>query len=108
MDREDVWIASRLTYVESIRALSRATGPQSPAVEELRLDWPSLEVVELSEAVAERASGLAVREGLRSLDAVHLASAFEVLAAGLIFATFDGRLHASARRQGMQTLPDSL
>ncbi len=108
MDGEDTWIASRLTYVESFRALTRATGPESPAVEGLRLDWPSIEVVELSEAVAELAAGLALREGLRSLDAVHLASAFEVLEAGLTFATFDERLHASASRQGMQTFPPSL
>jgi len=83
-------------------------GPQSAAVEELRLDWPSLEVVELSDSVAERAADLAVREALRSLDAVHLASAFEVFDAELSFVTFDERLHASARRQGMTTFPASL
>jgi uncharacterized protein len=44
----------------------------------------------------------------RSLDALHLAAALVLPEEDLVFAVWDRRLHAAARAEGLQTLPDTL
>lgn len=107
MSRDRRWVVSRLTYVEMLRALGRV-GRDTDASGELRLDWPTFEVVELSEPVAERAAALAVEEDLRSLDAVQLSCAIEVAGADLSVVTWDSRLYRAAARRGLAVLPASL
>jgi len=107
MSRDRRWVVSRLTYVEVLRALGRVAR-DTGASGELRLDWPTFEVVELSEPVAERAAALAVEEDLRSLDAVQLSCAIEVAGAKLSVVTWDSRLHRAAARRGLPVLPASL
>ncbi len=51
---------------------------------------------------------LAVQHGLKTLDAIHLASAMMIAADDLTFATWDRRLHAAAQAEGLTTLPASL
>ena len=90
-------ISSRVLAVELMRAVGRA----SPALlDQARSLLGVMEFVELSPEVAERAAGLEP-VGLRSLDAIHLASAL-VLGDELdAFITYDARQADAARALGL-------
>lgn len=102
------WMTSRVTYVETTRAIAVAQGSASPSLEAFASEWPSFEVIEVSAEVAEAAAGLARATGLRSLDAVHLASAEAGISGGPDFACWDLRLRAAARARGFRLLPGDL
>lgn len=70
-------------------------------------DWEAISVVELQEGIARRAALLAMALGLRSLDAIHLASAESVQGSDLRLATWDRRLWQAARFSGIEVLPDT-
>jgi predicted nucleic acid-binding protein len=74
-------------------------------------DWPDFVRVPVTEALVERAEGLAWEHGLRGYDAVHLASALtwqESVGGELVLASFDQQLWEAAKRRGLQTWPDQL
>ena len=103
---------SRVAYVELLSALARREreGLAELVAQELRHrfehHWQNLVVVEVNRAMTVRAAGLARSHGLRAYDAVHLASAQELLetAADLVFACFDEKLNRAAMAQGMRLL----
>lgn len=97
-------VASRLTQVEVGRSLARADGDADGALASWARAWHMHQVIELDEAIAEHAIALAAHHGLRSLDAIHLASAL-TLAVPLRFATWDRRLWDGARSVGLRTVP---
>jgi predicted nucleic acid-binding protein len=100
----DSRITSRLATVEVLRALARR-GVDSVAVgaEPLQAVLRSLQLVELDGAVAARAVELEPAT-LRSLDAVHLASALAIGDALDALITYDGRLASAARAAGLTVL----
>lgn len=104
MDDADRVIASQLTLVEALIAVAKGEGT---AVRKLREDWKLAWVIDVDEALCERAAELGIKRGLRTLDAVHLASA-RLIDDEFAFATWDRRLHAAARAEGFATLPESL
>jgi hypothetical protein len=66
--------------------------------------WQNLAVVNLNEVSA---GDLAVRHGLRGFDAVHLAAALDLVAAGLgampvAFSSFDLQLNTAAHTEGLE------
>lgn len=74
-------------------------------------DWPDLVRVAISEALVERADGLAWEHGLRGYDAVQLASALtwqESVGEEIVLATFDQQLWEGAKRAGLPAWPDQL
>lgn len=71
-------------------------------------DWEEFHVVDVDQPLCERAVELAERHGLKTLDAIHLASALAISHDDLTFATWDRRLHAAAKAEGMKTLPTTL
>jgi predicted nucleic acid-binding protein len=74
-------------------------------------DWPDLIRVPVTEALVERADGLAWEHGLRGYDAVQLASALtwqESVGEEIVVATFDQQLWEAAKRTGLQTWPEQL
>ena len=74
-------------------------------------DWPDLVRVPATEALVERAEGLAWEHGLRSYDAVQLASALtwrESVGEEIVLATFDHQLWEAAKRSGLKAWPDQL
>jgi uncharacterized protein len=97
------WVASQVTFVETLRTLTAS----EEGARRARREWDEFEVIGLSQAVCERAVGLSARHRLRSLDAIQLASAMTATD-DLTFATFDRRLHAAAQAEGLTTLPASL
>lgn len=106
MQAADGWYMCRIGYVETMRAVGLAAGEQ--ATRTVREEWPAFGVVEVDEHLTERAAQLTVHYELRSLDALHLAAALLLPSDGLLLATWDRRLHASARAHELAVLPESL
>jgi predicted nucleic acid-binding protein len=106
MARADDWFICRLGFVETVRAVGLAAGKQAtrPVLEE----WPAFGIVEVDQALVERAAALALDRDLRSLDSLHLAAALVLPAADLTFVTWDRRLHAAASGEGLHVTPDTL
>lgn len=111
----DEVVSSVITYAEACAALGRAhararagTGGLGALVAALDAQWQEYLVL----PVAEHAAGqVALRHGLRGMDAVQLAAALVLrTAAGhqahaeLVFAAFDRRLLEAAEREGFATL----
>lgn len=90
-------ISSRVLAVELVRAVSRV-GPAS--LDQAGSLLAVIEFVELDEGLAERAAGLEP-VGLRSLDAIHLASALALGDELDAFVTYDARQADAARSLGL-------
>ena len=86
---------SRVGIVETRRAIARAGADAAAALEILRV----VNSVELDVAIAESAAAIGPIR-LRSLDAIHLASALRLYAVDA-FVTYDERLAAAARAAGL-------
>jgi hypothetical protein len=90
-------VSSRVLAVELMRAVGRRS-PDSLA--HARSLLGVMEFVELDESVAERAAELEP-VGLRSLDAIHLASALALADELDAFITYDARQADAARALGL-------
>ena len=106
MTRAEASFTCRITFVETVRAVSLAGEPT--VAEALRRDWPALEVIDVDQSLAERAAHLSVEHSLRSLDALHLAAALLLPADGLVLSTWDRRLHRAALAAGVEVLPGAI
>jgi predicted nucleic acid-binding protein len=74
-------------------------------------DWPDLVRVSVTEALVQRAEGLAWEHGLRGYDSVQLTSALtwqESVGKEIVLATFDQQLWEAAKRTGLKAWPDEL
>ncbi|OGD11731.1 MAG: hypothetical protein A2Y86_09400 [Candidatus Aminicenantes bacterium RBG_13_62_12] len=116
--RESVRIAevvatSVLAYTEARAAFARklrekgiSEEAHKGVKEALDRDWPSYFVLNAAAGTARVAGDLAEKYGLRGFDALHLASAMELRAAGasgLCFSTADARLRDAARLEGFKS-----
>lgn len=108
----DAAISSRLAFPEVRAALAaagrdrRLTPEAQRAAEDLWDEfWAATRTVQLTEAVATHAGGLAAEFALGGADAVHLASALVLGVEGVVFAAWDQRLRAGAERVGMVLVP---
>ncbi len=89
-------ITSRVGVIET----RRAAGRYRHDPDRLRSLLAMVEVFELDARVADRAAGVSPTL-LRSLDAIHLATALEVGSGLGAFVTYDDRLAAAARAVGL-------
>jgi predicted nucleic acid-binding protein len=89
-------VCSRVGIIETHRAAGRRG--HDPA--HLRAILESVEVVELGPASAARAESIGPR-GLKTLDAIHLATALSIGAEIDAFVTYDDRLAEAARAVGL-------
>ena len=106
MEGASAWSMCRIGYVETVRAVGLAAGRR--AIKRIEADWLSFDVVEVDAALAQHAAQLALEAELRSVDALHLASALLLPQRELTVATWDARLHGAARERGLQILPATL
>ena len=106
MTEAEGWFMCRVGFVETLRAVRLAAGPAP--VRSMREEWPAFGVVEVDQALVEAAARLAVKRSLRSLDSLHLAAALLVPVQDLVLATWDQRLHAAGRAEGLRLLPAKL
>ena len=106
MGGADGWFMCRAGYVETVRAVGLSAGRR--AVKAVQDEWSAFAVVDLDQRLAEDAAALAIKRELRSLDALHLAAALTLPIEDLLLATWDRRLHAAARAEGLQLIPEML
>lgn len=108
----DAAVSSRLAYPEVCAALAAAgRDHRLDPVDQERAEaaweeyWAATRAVELTASVTRDAGQLARTHALRGADAVHLASALAVGAAGALFAAWDRRLRLGARSVGFELAP---
>jgi uncharacterized protein len=102
------WLTCRIAYTEVARGIAIEVGPESPALDRFREEWPRYDVIDVDQPLVETASELATSRSLRSLDALHLAAALTVSGADLVTATWDRRLWRAAKDSGLQVMPAAL
>lgn len=90
--------SAALLRTEAIRALRRA-GYDARVGSAWRL-LRGMRLIRLDEPLLDRAGAMDPRE-LRSLDAVHLAAALTIVGDLGVLVTYDDRLDAAARQQGL-------
>lgn len=113
VDSEAV-VTSRLTYVEAAAAFSQAVRLGRVRQEDhtvglglLEQLWQEVDVIEVSDRLARRAAQLAHDLGLRGYDAVHCASAEEIMDAEVVAAAGDRRLLGAWDSLGIATADTS-
>jgi predicted nucleic acid-binding protein len=106
MAKAEAWFICRVGFVETARAVALVAG--RAAERRFRAEWPTFGVVEVDQRLVEAATGLAQASGLRSLDALHLASALLLPQEDLAFATWDRRLRTAAAKQRLALVPEAL
>ncbi|MGH2417081.1 MAG: type II toxin-antitoxin system VapC family toxin [Candidatus Limnocylindria bacterium] len=98
-----VRITSRLATVEVARALLRRGRESAALADDVAIAFEGLAMVELSDSVAAEA-GLRGPATLRSLDAIHLASALSLGDEVAMLITYDRRLADAARAAGLEVV----
>ena len=106
MGRAGGWFVCRVGYLETARAVGLAGIPS--AVWAWQKEWAAFGVIGVDQVLVERATELALAHELRSLDALHLASALVLPREDLIMAVWDRRLHNVARAEGLGLFPETL
>ena len=116
----DEVVSSVITYAEACAALGRAhgrgranSGDLSALVAELDAQWEEYLVLPVA---AHAAGRVALKHGLRGMDAVQLTAALALRTAAehqapgadVVFAAFDQRLLEAAEREGFATLGGAL
>jgi predicted nucleic acid-binding protein len=93
--------SSRLAVVECTRAIARASDRTALATSAQIFE--ALVLHEVNAAVLDKAATL-TPSSLRSLDAIHLATALLLEQSDLAFVTFDDKLARAAEAQGLSVL----
>jgi len=106
MDGAEGWFMCRVGFVETVRAVGLSAGEAAAGA--VREEWPAFGVIEVDQRLVEDAAKLAVERELRSMDALHLAAALMLTPEDLLLATWDRRLHAAARTEGLSLIPERL
>lgn len=103
LESDPVLVTSWVTVVEVRRNLARLLDGDAllAARRDFNADSDALALVSLDGTVSETAATIAEALGVRSLDAIHLASAQRLAIAGLRFVTFDLRQAQAARSLGL-------
>lgn len=97
------WMTSRITYVEASRGLARAAGLDAVAVlASLDADIIETAFVDVDHGVISLARSIALETGVKTLDALHLASAKRIPDPDLEFLTFDRRQSQAAESLGLR------
>lgn len=67
----------------------------------LRSEWETVDALDVDEHIATEAGSLAVKHGLRGMDAIHLASALLFARARPVVVTWDAELRRAASSEGL-------
>lgn len=114
VDEAEAVAVCRVAWAEAHAALSRRAREvpeDAPVIElakaALAQDWPRYLVMEIDQALVERAGDYADTFALRGYDSIQLAAAFEtgrIAQSPICFACFDVRLNKAAGILGMKCL----
>ena len=99
----DARVTNRPATVEVARAVLRRGADTAALVADVSEAFSGLAIAELDPAIAESASRLGP-PALRSLDAIHLASALALGEELDVFVTYDARLADAARAVGLEVI----
>lgn len=115
-DVRDLWNAqtsvwtSWITFAEASAAVRAAVRDRrisrrraGTSLRSLRAYWRSVVALEVDGSISRRASELALRHGLRGMDALHLASALTTAPARPIVVTWDASLRDAAEAERLTT-----
>jgi predicted nucleic acid-binding protein len=115
LDDADTVATSITAFVEARAAFARrrrekriSSAAHARLVRDFEADWGRYLVLEATEPLIRRAGKLTEIHPLRAYDAIHLASAKilrEKLAEPVSFASWDARLVAAARKEGLEVIP---
>jgi predicted nucleic acid-binding protein len=98
------YVEARSAFVRAVRG-GRLTVPEhTVALDAFERGWATYFVREVNESLVREAAALAEKHYLRSLDAIHLASALTLrreLREEVTFSAADGRLMAAASAEGL-------
>jgi len=101
-------VSSAITFAETSAAIASARrarrlsrSAMNLALRTLDAKWEVVTLLEVDDLVARTAGSVAVRHGLRGMDAIHLASALTVAAARPVVVTWDAELRRAARAEGL-------
>lgn len=103
LDGYSALFTSRLSAVEVPRAIERKGSGTTAAVRRIEDVVEGVSIIELDEGLARAASQLAPPT-MRSLDAIHLASALSIRTELDAFVTYDVRLGEAARSLGLSVV----
>ena len=103
LDTYDARVTSRLAIVEVARALLRRGVASAALVDAVAEAFTGLAIMELDAATAESAARIGPAT-LRSLDAIHLASALAMGTELKDMVTYDARLADAARAAGLEVV----
>lgn len=103
LDTYDARVTNRLATVEVARALHRRGVESAMLTADVSEALSGLAITELNPAIAETAGRLGPPT-LRSLDAIHLASALALETELVALVTYDARLADAARAAGLEVI----
>ena len=106
LNGDPVLVTSWISLVETRRNLARLLGGSvlDAARRQLVRDLDGMALVAVDEETCNTAARIAEDLGVRSLDAIHLASAQRLLIPAIAFITFDRRQAQAARSLGFTVL----
>jgi predicted nucleic acid-binding protein len=106
IDVDPVLVTAWVTYVEVRRNLARllSGAALARAREACERDFDAIALVNFDERGWRRAAEIGESIGVRSLDALHLATAQQLQVPDLLFCTFDLRQGQAARQLGMRVV----
>lgn len=101
-------VSCSITYAETSAAIAAAhrrkrlsRAARNEALRRLDAEWEALTPVDVDDWLAQAAGRVAVRHGLRGMDAIHLASALIFAEADPIVVTWDSALRRASRAEGL-------
>jgi predicted nucleic acid-binding protein len=102
MDDHDLWVTSRITSIEAPRGIARASSSDPAALAEYDADAIDLAYIDIDHGVVAVARAIALDTGIKTLDAIHIASAKQLPVDELEFLTYDDRQAAAAESLGLR------
>lgn len=102
------FVEARAAFVRRHREKRISSAAHARLVRDFAADWDRYLVLEATQPLMRLAGRLAATHALRAYDAIHLASAKilrEKLAEPVFFASWDARLGAAARKEGLEIMP---
>jgi uncharacterized protein len=101
-------VSSAITYAETSAAIAAARRGRrlsrvaaNEALRRLDAEWDAVTPVDVDDRLTRAAGLIAVRHGLRGMDAIHLASALSIARAHPVVVSWDPALRRAAQSEGL-------
>jgi predicted nucleic acid-binding protein len=104
VERYETWVTSRISSIEVARALHRSLPPieATDAIRRFDEDLRETNLITADESVCALARDIAIRTGVKTGDALHLASALTFPQDAVAFLTYDRQQSRAAQELGLR------